>query len=135
MKNTYRFLESDWTERSFQIQDEIRQQVGWVDLSVEQTKDGYTDVCFSCPDLEKDEPDNVEKMTTLMAAAEEIILEEKEPLIDEKTGLEIVDLKTEMEAESLATLKAPIPTRLVLADKEIPMMLKAVDVVDDKALA
>ena len=125
MKNTYRFLESDWTERSFQIQDEIRQQVGWVDLSVEQTIDGYIDVCFSCPDPEEGQDDNVEKMTTLMVAAEEIILEEKETLIDEKTGLEIVDLKAELEVESLATLKAAIPTRLVLADKEIPMMLKA----------
>jgi len=125
MKNTYRFLESDWTERSFQIQDEIRQQVGWVDLSVEQTIDGYTDVCFSCPDPEEGQDDNVEKMTTLMvAAAEEIPLEEKEPLIDEKTGLEIVDLKADLEAASLATLKATIPTRLMLADKEIPMMLK-----------
>ena len=129
MKNTYRFLESDWTERSFQIQDEIRQQVGWVDLSVEQTIDGYTDVCFSCPDPEEGQDDNVEKMTTLMVAAEEIILEEKETLIDEKTGLEIVDLKAELEVESLATLKDTIPTRLVLADKEIPMMLKAVEIV------
>jgi len=125
MKNTYRFLESDWTERSFQIQDEIRQQVGWVDLSVEQTVDGYTDVCFSCPDPEEGQDDNVEKMTTLMVAAvEEISLEEKETLIDEKTGLEIVDLKAGLQTE----LKASIPTRLTVSGKAIPMMLKTVEI-------
>jgi len=126
MKNTYRFLESDWTERSFQIQDEIRQQVGWVDLSVEQTIDGYTDVCFSCPDPEEGQDDNVEKMATLMVEAveEEVILDEKEILIDEKTGLEIVDLKAGLEIE----LKASIPTRLTVSGKAIPMMLKTVEI-------
>ena len=113
MKNTYRFLASDWTERSFQIQDEIRQQVGWVDLSVEQTIDGYTDVCFSCPDPEKDETNNVEKMETLMAEA----VEEEKP----------VGEKEELDSKGVAitTLKASIPTRLTVADKQIPMMLKA----------
>ena len=124
MKNTYRFLESDWTEKSFQIQDEIRQQVGWVDLSVEQTKDGYTDVCFFCPDPGEGQDDNVEKMVTLMVAVEEIPLEEKETMIDEKTGLEIVDLKTGFQTE----LKASIPTRLTVSGKAIPMMLKTVEI-------
>jgi len=124
MKNTYRFLESDWTDRSFQIQDEIRQQVGWVDLSVEQTVDGYTDVCFSCPDPEEGQDDNVEKMATLMVAVEEIPLEEKETLIDEKTGLEIVDLKAGLQTE----LKASIPTRLTVSGKAIPMMLKTIEI-------
>jgi len=117
MKNTYRFLESDWTERSFQIQDEIRQQVGWVDLLAGQTIDGYTDVCFSCPDP-------VEAMATLMVAVEEIPLEEKETMIDEKTGLEIVGLKAGLQTE----LKASIPTRLTVSGKAIPMMLKTVEI-------
>jgi hypothetical protein len=126
MKNTYRFLESDWTERSFQIQDEIRQQVGWVDLSVEQTIDGYTDVCFSCPDPEEGQTDPVEAMATLMADAveEEPLVEGKETMIDEKTGLEIVDLKAGLQTE----LKASIPTRLTVSGKAIPMMLKTVEI-------
>jgi len=113
MKNTYRFLESDWTERSFQIQDEIRQQVGWVDLSVEQTLDGYTDVCFSCPDPEEGKTDPVEAMATLVVES----VEEEKPAGE----------KEELDSKGVAinALKASIPTRLTVADKQIPMMLKA----------
>jgi hypothetical protein len=119
MISTYQFTQADWTLRSFEIADAIRQEVGWVDLTVTSEKDGITEVQFSCPDPEEGQPDPVDAMKTLIVETEPVdgkIVDEKSEPVDEKAALET--------------------SKILVADKFVSMKLKVEDdvkVIEDVA--